>query len=82
MKKIKMILPALAIVFAVAAALVTNASPKTLTIIDLTSDPGVCDTELRCDIDEAGICETQAVPLYVVNQACVDFVGQGKKIVP
>jgi hypothetical protein len=60
MEKIRMILPAIAILFAVAGTFVTIASPKSTITIEVGYTSGACSLKGECDIDRrAPSCQMQ-----------------------
>jgi hypothetical protein len=70
MKKIRMFLPAIAIMFAVAGALATNASPKSFADFDVSLDDDPCAKIGRCINTETTsiVCEVNAgFQLYKVQ---------------
>jgi hypothetical protein len=75
MKKITMILPAIAILFAVAAALVTNASPsKSLVNRYVSDETTFCEQIGRCELGGETACKGPAgVQLYETITSCPAF---------
>lgn len=49
MNKLKMILPAVAILFAIAGAWATNEAPKTLAVINVSFTANACERAGGCD---------------------------------
>lgn len=78
MKKIRMFLSAMAVLFAVAAAFVTTANPKLYTEVIVSYDGGPCFRDGVCDTDITGtLCSINAAADLEKVSDCQDFLLEG-----
>jgi hypothetical protein len=82
MKKMKVILPALAIAFGITGALATNTTPsRSLDEIEVTETAGVCIATGYCDtLSEDETCLT-GLPVFIIDSpGCASPQTEGEYI--
>lgn len=79
MKKIRMILPALAIIFAIAGAFATNATPSISAFapVNVSLDGGNCNIDGTCEPGGTLQCQSGSTDLDQVIAGCPNYTVAG-----
>lgn len=81
MNKLRLILPAVAILFAVAGGWVTNAAPKVVAAVDVSINQTFCERSGKCTEGGDATCQSTAPgtpPLYRVQATpCPAYLTNG-----